>query len=141
MSEKFPDYFIRGISSKDFIADGQVLHTAFHFETFERDDNKQEASINWLDDDGAIDVALSQRKENGKIQFQAGVAKVNVELVKLILTNLQNNPLSYERAPIEGNTYHGNLLIDIDIPKHTKNMVLYGLALAAGTNIIPQNNI
>lgn len=140
MNEQFPDFFLRGLSNKDFVCDGLVLQSAFQFDDCKRDDNMHEASINWLDDSRAIDIALSQRKENGKLQFQAGVAKLDLNMVKLFLAAIQNSTFTYERAAIDGNPYHGNLLIHGNTPKQIKGLIANGLALAAGTNIIPQTN-
>ena len=62
-----------------------------------------------------------------------------------ILTILQRiyfsqEGFTYERAPLENNKYHGNLLLDNSLSKQTRQMIMTGLALAAGTNIIPQTN-
>ena len=140
MNQNFPEAFLRGLSNKDFVCEGHVLQSAFQFDNTGRADNMHEASINWLDDDGAIEVALSQKKDNGKLQFQAGVAKLNLNTVKLFLATIQNSTFSYERAEIDGNPYHGNLLIDGNTPKQIKSLISNGLALAAGTNIIPPKN-
>lgn len=133
----FPKEFIRGISNKDFIFDGQILPSAFHFEDQGREDKMLEASINWLDDNEAIIVALRQKKDNGKFQFPAGLAKLNLEKVKFFLKGYVENGFSYERAPIEGNQYHGNLLLDSSIDKKIRHIIMNGLALAAETDIIP----
>lgn len=139
MKEKeYPKEFVRGISNKDYIQNGYVLASAFQFDDQRRKDNKFEASINWLDDDGAIEIALCQRKDNGKLQFPAGLAKLNLESVKLILKSFSEEDFSFERAPIAGNQYHGNLLMNPSINKPIKQLITNGLALAAGTNIIPQ---
>ena len=140
MDEKeYPKEFLRGISNKDFIQNGYVLATAFQFEDQGRVDNKTEASINWLDDDGAIIIALAQKKDNGKLQFPAGIAKLNLENVKLVLRSFSEEEFSYERAPVEGNQYHGNLLLKSTISRPVKQLIMNGLALAAGTSIIPQS--
>lgn len=135
----YPKEFIRGISNKDFIDDhGHVLCSAFQFDDTGRNDGNQEASINWLDDSGAITTALSQKKENGKIQFPGGVARINLGTVKLFLHYYYQAGFSYERAPLENNKYHGNLLLEKSLSKQTRQMLMAGLALAAGTNIIAQ---
>lgn len=139
MPEKdYPQKFLRGLSSKDFVYNGQVLPTAFQFDVVEREDGMCEASINWLDDVGAIDIALRQRKENGKKQFVAGVAQIDLELMKLVLQSMPPEVFSYERAELPENRYHGNLLLSSTVNKPMKQMVMSGLALAAGTNIIAQ---
>lgn len=137
--DNFPEDFIRGISNKDFIQDGYVLASAFQFDYHGREDNMSEVSINWLDDEKAIELALNQRKENGNIQFPAGVAKLNLSTVKFFLKNISAHTFSYERNELPDNPFHGNLLLKNDVTKLVKQLVTNGLALAAGTNIITNN--
>lgn len=139
--QPYPKEFLRGIANKDFIIDnGCILCTAFQFDDVARSDGYREASINWLDDDGAITLALNQRKENGKIQFPGGVARIDLNYTKMILHNFSQADFSYERAPLENNKYHGNLLLANSLSKQIRLMIMNGLALAAGNTIIPQNN-
>lgn len=138
--EQFPEEFLRGISNIDFVKDGQVLPSAFQFDDADRDDGKMEASINWLDDEGAIAVALNQTKDNGKIQFPGGVARIEVAFAKQILRNFSQKEFSYERAPLKNNKYHGNLLLASSLHKQRRHMLMTGLALAAGTNIITKQD-
>lgn len=138
-TEEFPKEFLRGIPTKDFISDGHVNANAFKFDDMGRLDGKKELSINWLDNDEAILLALNQRKDNGKIQFSAGVARLDLDYVKLIFQSIAAGVFSYERSPLPDNQYHGNLLLgSCDNP--TKQLIMSGLALAAGTNIIQQTN-
>ena len=139
-TKEFPKSFIRGLASTDFVHDGLVLYTAFQFDDVGRQDCMEEASINWCDDDGAIDIALKQTKANGKRQFSAGVAKLDMETVKLCLKSIPPEVFEYERSEISGNPYHGNLLLSNSAIKPVRQMVMSGLALAAGTNIIPQSD-
>ncbi len=136
----YPREFLRGISSQDFICEGVVSAAAFQFGSQPREDNKIEESINWIDDDEAIDIALNQRKDNGKIQFSAGVAILDLEKVKFLIMNDLSSVFSYERKPITGNKYHGNLLVDSSCPKAKKQLISSGLALIAGSNIIVNVN-
>lgn len=141
MSTKdFPQEFLRGLSNKDFAINGLVMASAFQFDEADRDDGMLEASINWLDDDGAIEVALQQRKENGRIQFVGGVARIDIQRMKLILQSIPSDMFSHERAELPNNPYHGNLLLASSANRQMKQMITNGLALAAGTNIIPQVN-
>ena len=134
--ENFPQEFLRGLSSKDFIKNGIVVAAAFQFDSAQRSDNMNEASINWLDDDGAIETALTQRKDNGKIQFSAGVARLDLTRLKGVFQCIPSGIFEYERAPLPKNPYHGNLLISSDADKQTKQLITNGLALVAGNNII-----
>ena len=79
--ELYPKEFLRGISSKDYIDNGHVLYSAFQFKDTGRDDGNSEASINWLDDDDAITIALNQRKENGKIKKHGIKAEVMEDIM------------------------------------------------------------
>lgn len=140
MKKEIPEEFLRGISNKDYIKNGHVMQAAFQFDEVGRDDNMKEASINWLDDDGAITIAMNQRKENGRLQFVAGIARLDLSRVKLILASLPEGLFSYERAPNPENNYHGNLLVSNNADKQMRLMISNGLALAAGSNIIKQIN-
>lgn len=139
-TKDYPQKFLRGLSNKDFVQDGHVLPTAFQFDDVGRADCMHEASINWLDNDGAIDVALKQRKDNGKIQFTAGIACLELELVKLVLNSIPQEVFTYERDELPENIYHGNLLLASSVSRPMKQLVMNGLALAAGTNVIAQSN-
>lgn len=111
----YPDDFWRGISNKDFIANGQVLPDAFQFDKDVREDGYREMSINWNDCEKALTIALNQKKENGKLQFKGGIANLKLSLVELILSDyIRQGQFSYERREVEGNPYHGNLLSKSD---------------------------
>lgn len=138
---EYPNEFLRGLALKEYVSNGQVLYTAFKFDDKDREDNMLETSINWLDDSGAVEQALQQRKENGKIQFSAGVAKLNLNTVNLVLASIPPETFSYERREVPGNQYHGNLLVNSSTITPIRHLIMNGLALAAGTSIIPQTNI
>jgi hypothetical protein len=72
-----------------------------------------ELSINWQDDEGAIPLALAQKKtDNTTLQFKGGLALVPREhLDRLFRLPAFGKALSYDRQPIPGNPYHGNLLM------------------------------
>lgn len=144
MDEKpFPDSFWRGISSKEFVYDGYVLASAFQFDKDVREDDFVELSINWNDSDEALERVLSQRKANGKIQFSVGAVKLSLPEVKTRLSMfMDRKQFSYERRPIEGNEFHGNLLMSSEISSNKSRAALItnALALVAGTNIVEQTN-
>lgn len=82
-----------------------------------------------MDDEYAIDFTFSQTKEDGQPQFKVGVAilpRVELEKVKR-----RHGHFDYERAPVEGNRYHGNLLLQDDVRKPVKTMIRSALALAS----------
>ena len=139
--EIYAEHFWRGISNKDFISDGHVLYTAFQFDETDRTDKCRELSINWDDDEGAVKKLLEQKKDNGNIQFRGGATKLSLAAVKIILKQyIDSKQFSYERRIVEGNDYHGNLLVSADLSKQLRNQISNGLALVAGTYIIDQNN-
>jgi len=110
----YPDKFIRGISSRDFVdEDGRVLASIFQFLDTNRADGFYESSINWYDDEDALLLILEQRKEKDKTeyQFKYGAAIIGREEADRIISNPSYKSIfAYERSPIEGNKYHGNLL-------------------------------
>ena len=136
-SKKLPDEFVRGIANNQFIENGVVTYQAFQFDDNpERTDSMKEASINWVDQDEAVQLALNQKKANGELQFRAGVAKLKMGEVKMILKSIPPEVYGFERAALEDNPYHGNILISNSATKPIRMMVQSGLALAAGTNIV-----
>ena len=135
----FPDDFWRGIPNKGFVSNGHVLPDAFAFDKEEREDGFRELSINWNDCEESLRIALDQKKDNGKKQFGGGVANLKLSLVELILSEyIKQGLFSYERREIEGNPYHGNLLVASSLEKQRRSLISNGLALAAGTNIVFQ---
>lgn len=129
----YPDNCLRGIPNKSFIVegDGSIGAHLFYFEKkFKREDGLIEQSINWDDEDATIDFTLNQKKENGELQFQAGVAIISREEID----RLSKNPnisgfLSYERQPLEGNPYHGNFLLQENVPIPTMKKIAAAIAL------------
>jgi len=85
MKDNFPDEFWRGIANKEFISQGHVLASAFQFDEEIRVDNYKELSINWNDNAKALEKLLVQCKENGKLQFSGGAAKLSLPTVKQVL--------------------------------------------------------
>lgn len=135
--EGFPEEFWRGIANKDFISQGYVLASAFQFDDEIREDNFRELSINWNDNEQALEKVLNQTKSNGKLQFSGGAAKLSLSSVKMVLKAfIDDQKFDYERRVVDGNEFHGNLLISSDLNKQLRTQISNGLALVAGTNII-----
>ena len=143
MSEKeYPSHFWRGIANKDFISDLRLNAAAFQFDEEIRADGFKELSINWNDSDDALKTVLCQKKENGKLQFSVGAAKLELSKTKLFLSSyIERKEFNYERRPIEGNEFHGNLLVKGSIDKKIRTLVSNTLALIADTNIVYQTDI
>jgi hypothetical protein len=135
----FPEKLIRGIPNKDFITEGRlVLPSLFHFQEVvekarlnpsERTDNNYEESINWYDDEEALNSLLRQTKEDGSLKYKEGAAilsKNAIDAVKIL--PVAYNRLTYERRSVDGNIYHGNLLLSRDTSKHAMRMIASAIA-------------
>ena len=118
----YPEEMVRGLSNKDTIEDDNtVLSAAFQFTEIA---GRQELSINWKDDEGAIDVAMNQKKKNSEdFQFKVGVAILSRRKIDDIKF------LTYERAPIPENHYHGNLFYN-DLSQGKKRLLSGMLSMA-----------
>lgn len=147
MNKEFPNSFYRGISSFDFItSSGYVSAGAFKFSPYDEqlrdNDNFCELSINWNDDEGALNTLLAQHKvgKDDK-QFKAGYCLINLDKLRLVFDeHIQQSVFSYERKPIDANEsndyqenlYHGNLLIKDHLDKQEKKNAEHTLAQLAG---------
>ena len=127
----YPKNSIKGIPNNDFLIEGRTV--ASHLFDFKqiRDDRTVEQSINWEDDESVVDFTLNQRKENGDLQFRAGVAILpRSEIDRLSRLPTIRGLLSYERSPLDDNPYHGNLLLQANVPKAKMKQIAANLALA-----------
>ncbi len=128
----YPDYFLRGLSSKDCIVDGRLVAGAFNgFTPSARHSDYEELSINWLDDNGAIDEAQNKKKGNGEVQFKFGVAILSRNRMDMNLKHyrLNKNDFDYERHKIPGNEYHGNLLASKALKPQIRKVIIGALCL------------
>lgn len=127
----YPDNFLRGVSDRSWLTpDGvEVSAAVFHFELSKANNGWLEQSICWEDDDSVVDLMLRQKKEDGAIQFKAGVVRVPRWCVHYINKLPQTKErLSYERKELDENPYHGNLLLKKDTHKMTRSKVAAMLA-------------
>ena len=135
----YPDSFFRGIASPKFILNNHILSDAFQFDEADREDNLKELSINWNDCEEALELALNQRKSNGNLQFVGGVVKLDLAMVKIVFhPYIEEGTFSYERRIIDGNPYHGNLLISGTLNKQQRSAISGTLGLLAESNPIYQ---
>ncbi len=151
MDESFPEELIRGIScsNSQFITpEGYPTQAAFQFDEFDpalRNDEFCELSINWVDDEGAVDVLLKQiNKKKNSPQFQGGYCRLSRIVLQAAMRDyIKNNHLSYERKPIAanpengelGNDYHGNILMNRFLSKQARTNIQVSLAGIAGSVI------
>ena len=137
--EYYPNELIRGIANSDELnEEGKASIKAFVFrENQLRNDEKKELSINWCDEkEKAVATAMDQSKQDGSYQFKAGVAVLSKELIDVFRkTPVCTGKLDYERAPIENNDFHGNLICPSGLPKPTVDIIRSLLVLSV-TDII-----
>jgi len=135
----YPDQCLRGIKSKTLIPEeGLVNNELFYFD--EKNSNGFfELSINWNDPEKAIPFTLAQKKDDGvEIKYKGGIAVIDrSELDKINKLQLLNGMLSYERAKLPENLYHGNLLLNGDVSKLKRKYIAVTLAIHV-SEIIPQ---
>ncbi len=134
----FPLQCIRGIPNESFLLSGREVGShLFYFQPeYKRTDRWVEQSINWKDDDAAINFTLEQTKD-GEIQFKGGIAIISREQVDS-LKNLSGikDTLAYERDPLVDNRYHGNLLLKANTPALTMKKIAAAIALCV-CEVIP----
>ncbi|MDR1205125.1 MAG: hypothetical protein LBL26_06545 [Peptococcaceae bacterium] len=138
----YPEKFIRGVANPGFVdTDGRASAEIFQFDDAGRDDGFFESSINWYDDESALKLIMEQRKEKDEqtYQFRYGAAIIKrCDADRIIGNPLYTNVFRYERALIEGNQYHGNLLRkDGVLEKRIRNIIASSLALNA--QLIPRS--
>ena len=141
--KQFPDSFIRGISSADYVdEDGRASAALFQFLDMNRADEFYESSINWYDDENALQLIMEQRKENDEqiYQFRYGAAVIERYDADRIMKNpLYMNVFGYERSELDNNKYHGNLLRkDNNLEKRIRNIIASSLAL--NVQLIPRDH-
>jgi len=130
---QYPEKCIRGILKPDFIdEDGVANINLFQFQKREPLDGWSESSINWMDDGKAIGLTLDQTKLNGELRYELGIATLlRSDLDRIKKRHGFANCFNYERAPIENNRYHGNLLLKDNILPTRKKMARNLLAFSA----------
>ncbi len=146
--ENYPAELLRGIanSNEQFVTvEGYPRAGAFEFDEYDpnsRDDGFRELSINWLDDEGAIDVLLNQiNTRKNTPQFQGGYCRFSrLNLAIIFSSQIEGGYLSYERRPIEedrekgirANKYHGNILLKNEVSRPMRTDIQAALATLAG---------
>jgi hypothetical protein len=112
--EDFPDKFVRGIpQTVEYINNEFPTAKLFHgANTKYGKPEVSEISINWYDCEKAFDIVMNMKKSNGsQIKHKAGVAIfLKSELDRVCEKPVLERSVSYERFPIGGNDFHGNIL-------------------------------
>lgn len=130
---EYPDRCIRGILNPTLLPEDDMLSLgAFDFKRGERKDDWKEASINWIDDEDAVDFTFKQTKTSGDLRFKAGIAilpRSELDRIKKLYYFIGN--FDYEREEKEGNDYHGNLLLKDNISNRKRDIIRSLLVSAA----------
>jgi hypothetical protein len=113
----YPSNFLRGIPNKSpqfFDSREQVTGNIFRPHDDQNPENGfYEISINWEDDDAVESFTLRELKDDGSYRYKGGVARVSLERINQMQQEpAWNGAVDYNRDPIEGNNYHGNLFLD-----------------------------
>lgn len=124
-NDEYPPTLLRGIPNKSpqfFDTLGSVTGYIFKPHSDQQPVNGfYKESINWEDDDTVEVFTLSQRKPDNTLKFKGGVARVLREEINRMMEEVPYaNTVAYNRERIvanpdegiEGNPYHGNLLLD-----------------------------
>ncbi len=136
----YPDHLLRGVYNDEYIGpDNEPTSTLFYFDYNKppRDDGLRAFSINWHDDDGALDSIFLQRKDDKTLQFKAGAAVLSRADLDLACHNhIVSQHLHYERQVLPNNKYHGNLLLEASVQKPRMHKIASAIALCV-THVIP----
>lgn len=126
-NSEFPDYALRGLTTKDCIDPefGYVTYLGFTFEgNHYNENNYDEISVNWYDSEEALNEMKDRKKKDLDFpQFSNGIARIPTSSIKKI-SNKYRNELSYERKPVDGNIFHGNILLHKDIASKIRNRAI-----------------
>lgn len=138
---QYPSNCVRGVSNpQDVTPEGVPLMGAFNFAGADRGDGWIELSVSWDDDGTVVSFTLSQTKDDGELQFRGGAITLpRSEVDRLNTDTPLRGLLSYERAPIDTNRYHGNILLRSNTEPAVKRLVAANLASASGVEVHARN--
>jgi hypothetical protein len=132
----YPNNCIKGVKHPRYLNDDDTVGTDLFF--FEAERGRlgwKDQSINWEDNDTVIDFTLSQERTDGDLLFKGGaVIFPRQEIERLNKLGTIRGALSYERAPFEGNKFHGNILLAPTTPKHIMVQIAASLRLLRNTS-------
>ena len=125
----YPDSCLRALKKEKWIIGGRFVSTDAILPDFRtadiRDDAYFETSVNWEDDSAALDFTL----EGMGNESSHGAARLSYgELDRLRKRQESTGGFSYERSPVTGNDYHGNILFSSELPKAVIRQMASSLA-------------
>ena len=126
----YPEEIIRGVKSLTHVSGDNIKADAFQFPNNTcRADGCIEESINWNDDDDAIEFTVYQKRIDGEYRFKGGAAILSRKKVDDIMKlPIGRGYLKYERDKLPDNPYHGNLLVVKDMEKWRRTIIIASLA-------------
>ena len=136
----YAEKMIRGISDPSWVSDdGYASASLFQFKESNRLEGFLELSINWYDDEGALEQIFNQRKKDGGIQFKGGAAILSKKSVNSINKIPQYiGTTHFDRDKLPDNRYHGNIMISSNLHKMARLGISHYLAMHVEDIIAPK---
>ena len=125
---KLPNNYIRGILNSAHLCDGFLTTEIFLFSESKNCIGYDETSINWCDDDNVQEFSLQQKKDTGEPLFGYGVAVLDTDALNTCIKQFKNY-LGHERRALDGNPYHGNILLIHGVKPQIKRLILNQLLM------------
>jgi hypothetical protein len=126
----YPEMYIKGIPNEQcFDEFGIPITNLYDFKENAnrvKNDNFKENSINWYDNDEALFQIFTQIK-NEEVQFKEGAVilpRNEIDHLKVIYRDI----FDYERNELDGNPYHGNLLLKNHVKPATERVIRGAIA-------------
>jgi hypothetical protein len=135
----FPEYCLKGIKAKDCISEeGEILAPLLYFDK-DVTSGSWRQSVNWQDDDLAIDFTLAQKRSDETLLFKYGLVSLSRSDIDRIKGRpYVNGALSYDREPLPSNPYHGNLVLEDRVSK-LRMKTIAAILVSAKERVFPQN--
>ncbi|HRW07674.1 MAG TPA: hypothetical protein P5121_21375 [Caldilineaceae bacterium] len=132
----FPKRFFRGVGREKYVDEFNLIsHEVFvpNKKTAEyREDSGYETSINWEDNEEVLEFTFKDRQisPHGVVganteEIQNANSKPNL---KTLIENL-GRLVFHERAALDTNPFHGNIVFSCDLPKAAQRAICSHLAL------------
>ncbi len=130
--DKFPQNYIRGITSKTHIdAQDKLKNDAFSLKPSLLHYGYNEASINWEDSSDVKAFSLNQKKASGENMFEEGIAILRTDILNLCEKCHGSDVIFHSRDILPDNPYHGNILIKDNLDRVKKVMILNQILLGS----------
>lgn len=131
----FPEVAYRGLKSENELEEDKItigLNALNDFRQSQRNTDKLELSINW-DGEGSLNCLRKIESDNfpGEKLFKIGYFKIKRSKLDALKGAFHGRAVGfdYEKAPLENNIFHGNLLLNKNVNKGHKRTVLSALLI------------